>query len=258
MISKKLLLLCLLALLPNVIFAQEDSEAPSEQDSGANDVAETADYAEAVDSVLTSSPNVQTAILFPNNTEFKFIVADPEPVSVLIGFHNLGDTTFNITGIQAWLMYPLDHRYFIQNFTRFVYGGIAVEGGEQQTLLYKFLPDPGLDARDFDLTVGIFYHDENGGNFSTVVFNGTISLVDRPDSVDAQTFFKYVGAIGLVGLISFVVYRNFLSAPAKKRGRSTYETGTKASSSSEWLEGTAATVGKRAASPRKSTRAKTN
>lgn len=258
---RALLCLFLVASCSFYVFAQEDDDSVEQAATNQDFEVQVEDaLAEEAAPVLGPSPYARTVVYFPSSPERKFIVADPEPVDVLIGFTNEGEKTFNVTWIQAALMYPPDHRYYIQNYTRFIYEQ-AVEPKEQTTLLYKFLPDQGLDAREFDLTIFMFYGDETGTNYSTVVFNDTISLVDRPDSVDAQTFFTYVGILAAVGLASFVAYKNFFSASSKKTRTRRVETGTKdvPASENEWLAGTSATANvrpARAASPRKSKSAK--
>jgi len=204
--------------------------------------------------VLYPSSDISTVVFFPNSPLKKFVVADPKPIELLVGFSNEGSNTFNVTSIQASLMYPQDHRYYIQNFTRQSFG-ISVDPQEQLTLLYTFLPDPGFDARDFDLTATVFYHDLVGGNFSSVVFNDTISLVDRADSVNAQAFFTYVGITGILGLVGFFVYKRLFGAPTRKSGRgSRLETGTRNDipiDQNEWLAGTSARADVRRTTPRK-------
>lgn len=249
---RSLLCLFLVASCAINVFSQEDFEEAAASDS--DEQGEDA-LTEQPAPVLVASPFAQLAFLFPASPDRKFVVGSTDPVELLVGFSNEGEKGFNITAIQASLMYPQDHRYYIQNYTRWNYA-ISVQPEAQTTILYKFLPDPGLDARDFDLTATIFYNDEAGVNYSSVIYNGTISMVDRADSVDAQTFFTYVGAIGAVGFVAFLGYKNFFGAPSKKsRGRK-IETGTRAdvpASENEWLAGTSATAGttRRAVSPRK-------
>jgi len=246
---------CLLLIAAAGAFAQEEEPAspPTEQTAPSGSTA----VAEPVIVVLEPSPNAQTVYIFPFSTDKKFVVADPTPIELLLGFANTGDKAFNVTSIQASLMYPPDHRYYIQNYTRTWYGTI-VNPAEQHTFVYRFVPDPGLDARDFDLTAKVFYTDPVGGNFSTVFFNDTLTLVDRADSVNAQAFFTYVFVAGLIGLVTYIAYRQFYGSSKKQRPRPRVEMGTKnvPAAENEWLAGTSATTSpsaaKRSTSPKKS------
>jgi len=239
----------------SISFGQEDVDPAAEEANSSEAEDQSGVVAEPPAPILFPSPDVVTVYLFPGSPSRKFVVADSNPIQLLVGFTNeASSNTFNITSIQASLMYPQDHRYYIQNYTRQSYG-ISVQGGEQVTLLYKFLPDPNLDARDFDLTATVFYHDLVGGNFSSVVFNDTFSLTDRADSVNAQLFFTYVGIAGVLGLVAFFIFKKFFAAPSKKSGRGRLETGTRSevpADQNEWLAGTSARVDQRRTPPRKS------
>jgi len=242
--------LCLVLLAAAGVFAQDEDAGSAQPEQPAS----TAVIEQVV--ALEPSPDAKTVHVFPSAAEKKFTVADPNPVELLLGFENTGDNVFNITSIQASLMYPPDHRYFIQNYTRAAYG-VIVSPAEQHTIAYRFLPDPGLDARDFDLVATVYYTDSAGGNFSSVFFNDTITLLDRQDAVNAQQFFTYVGVLGLVGLVSYIAYRKFFAHSKKQRPRARVEMGTRnvPASENEWLAGTSATASpgsaKRSTSPKK-------
>jgi len=241
--------LCLLLLAAAGVLAQEEDEASTQTEQPAATA-----VVEQV-AALLPSPDAQTVSIFPSSADKKFTVADPTPVELLLGFENTGYTAFNITTIQASLMYPPDHRYFIQNYTRATYG-VIVNPLEQHTFAYRFLPDPGLDARDFDLVATVFYTDAAGGNYSSVFFNDTVTLTDRQDAVNAQAFFTYLLVSAVIGLLTYVAYRQFFATSKKQRPRQRVELGTRVpAAENEWLAGTSATASpssaKRSTSPKK-------
>jgi len=147
----------------------------------------------------------------------------------------------NITSAIGALRYPQDWKYYIQNFTRKSYG-ISVAPGEFASFVYKFRPDPMLEPRDIGLSVSVFYTDSANQNFTSVLFNSTISLIETGSSIDAQSIFTYIGLIGVVGLALFVAFKSLGKSVGKKKSRAKIETGTQKTDviDNEWLVGTSA------------------
>jgi len=187
---------------------------------------------------LVASPDASTSYVFPNATNKREFPVATE-LTLLVGFTNKGSLAFNVTKISGSFMYPQDHRYFIQNFTKNTYNE-TVNPEELKAFVYKFSPDPFLEPRDYALVVSIFYYDLEGGNFTSVVYNSTITLKESDDAIDVQKLFTYVGLLGVVGLVGFVVYKSGKNL-TKKSGRRV-ETGTQRATvvDNEWLEGTSA------------------
>jgi len=214
------------------------------------DTEDTAEVASKDVDVLSSSPFVSTAIVFPNAATKEFVIG--QPIKAVLGFTNAGDKALNLTTITASLRHPADWRYYVQNFTKFHYNRVVL-GGEQASLLYMFLPDPLLEPRDFGLTLNVFYHDDETGNFTSTFFNSTIILKESTESIDAQTLFTYVGLIGVAGLVGFIVYKAVRSFGKKSHRRARVETGTSTKNvevNNEWLEGTHAVLANSPRSPK--------
>jgi len=217
----------------NLAFAQDDEPAATETTTTEANVT-------VVEKPLEPSPDVATAVYFPSSPDKKFPTG--KEVSVLIGFTNNGDKAFNVTLVSASLMYPLDYRYYIQNYTKQAEYRI-VAPKTQATFAYSFVPDPFLEPREFGLTANIYYSLEDGSaNYTSVAFNNTITLVEPNEPVDLQTFFMYVGLVGIAGLFGFIVYQSLSGLSGKKQKRPKIETGTQRSNvlDTEWLEGTSA------------------
>jgi len=200
--------------------------------------------------VIPSSPFVSTVVVFPNTAATKEFVIG-QPIKAVLGFTNTGEKALNVSTVTASLRHPSDWRYYVQNFTKVLYNRV-VSGGEQASLLYMFLPDPLLEPRDFGLTLNVFYHDDEGGNFTSTFFNSTILLKESTESIDAQTLFTYVGLVGVAGLVGFIVYKAVRSF-GKKSHRRRVETGTSTKNvevDNEWLEGTHAVLANSPRSPK--------
>jgi len=213
------------------VFAQED-DTPHTTTQDAQNVTEV------VEIKVGPSPDVTTESMFPNSTHNNFYIGKRIPV--LVGLNNIGSGVFNVTHVGSSLMYPQDHRYYIQNYTKGYYGE-TVSPSELRSFLYTFYPDPMLEPRQYGLVVSIYYTDAEGTNFTNVVFNNTINLVETDESIDAQALFLYVGILGVAGLVGFIVYKAARTTN-KKKGPKRVEYGTQKSTviDNEWLEGTSA------------------
>jgi len=194
---------------------------------------------------ILPSPDVRTAYVFPDFPTKK--IPSGEVVEVLLGFTNTGHKEFNITTITASLNHPADTRYYIQNYTKGEYG-VLVGSEEQVSLSYKFRPDSLLEPRDFVLILSVFYQDEALTNYTNAFFNSTISITEPDITFDFQKLFLYVGFAAVLGLIGFLVYRNWQEKAAQNKPKLTKEeynakrterVFTEADKN-EWLEGTSA------------------
>lgn len=230
------------------VFAQDQAESETP------DAKKAAEKAVPDEVILTASPHVTTSYIFPESAEEDFIIGDP--VEVLFGLSNIGESPINVTQIAGSLRYPSDWRYYIQNFTK-QFLSVIVRPGEQASFVYKFLPDPLLEPRDFGFSGQVFYHDFDGGNFTSYFFNGTIGLIESSETVDAQALFTYIGIVGVAGLVLFIIYKSVGDSKRTKRSAPKLETGTQKTDTidEEWLEGTHA-VKKAQRSPTKSRKEK--
>jgi len=218
----------------------QNSQAPPTSAGGnATSANGTDTNATIVEKPVIASPDAKTAFVFPTSGIKTFTIGDVIPI--VLGFTNKGERNFNITSIAAYLKYPQDWKYFLQNYTRFWYGEI-VPPGESHSFVYSFYPDPMLEPRDFGLQVNVFYTDSAGENYTSVFYNGTFTLTESNEGLDAQTLFTYVGILGVAGLIGFGVYKAGRSATKKRFPKQRVEYGTQQQDviDNEWLEGTAA------------------
>jgi len=187
-----------------------------------------------------SAPDVSTAVVFPSHNDGK--IPSGAEVPIIIGFRNNGDKRYNITHIEASFNYPQDYSYFIQNFTEQHYHYL-VGPSEEITLEYTIFPDPLLDMRDFGLVVSVYYHDGNhiqvGNNYTSVVYNTTVDIIELDTGFDPQSFFATVAVIALFGLGGYFVYKNLSYFTKGQKGRSGKAASRPSeSSSSDRLENT--------------------
>jgi len=197
-----------------------------------------------------SAPDVATTTIFPYHNNGK--IPSGAEVPIVIGFRNNGEKLYNITHAVASFNYPQDYSYYIQNFTEQYYH-YTVGPSEEISLEYTLYPDPLLDMRDFGLVVSIFYHDGNsqqvGNNFTSVVWNKTVDIIELDTGFDPQTLFAYIAILAVLGLAGYVVYRNLNSwTKGQKKGKGGASKATESSTGSsqeqvldnDWLTGTVA------------------
>jgi len=201
---------------------------------------------------ITSSPDAIFTSIFDNVVDQKtFLQGDT--VQLVIGLHNKGKTSFNVTQIFAAIVMPHDFKQYVQNFTR-DHPNVLALPNEQLTFLYELRPDPLLEPREWGLIATVSYTDASNENttFVSTVYNSTVTLQEPESTLDAQTLFTYLLVLALLGLLAYGSYRLFASKSrhsvlGRSAGRSAAaETGTRGGTlggdadQNEWLVGTAA------------------
>ncbi len=154
-------------------------------------------------------------------------------MDVLCGFKNVGDKSFNITMLKGSLNSPYDYSMYIQNFTELAPFN-EIKTGEEGTLSYKFFPDPGLEPRDYVLTLYVDYVDADKEEYRTVYFNSSIEIVESQSSLDTRTFFGRLLSLAFFVLVGFVGFHLYKKFGTKKRSS---KVEVKTGSTNEWLEG---------------------
>jgi len=232
-------LLAIISLMITPILAQDDEPPKQTETKKPTKKSELKETLPA-EVQLISSPDVLTSIVFPSTNLIERTFKIGEIVDLIFCFTNNGDRMINITSVIASFRYPQDWRYYIQDFTRKSYGSL-VAPGEFASFVYKFKPDAMLEPREFTFTAAVFYTDSAIQNFTSVLFNSTINMIEAGQGMDAQTLFTYIGLLGVLGLGAFVAYKNLGKSLGKKKSRVKIETGTQATGlMDEWLVGTSA------------------
>ncbi|CAH8873909.1 unnamed protein product [Trichobilharzia szidati] len=86
--------------------------------------------------------------------------------------------------------------YHIQNFTKQRLHK-TLEPGQEASLYYRFRPAVELAGRSFDLSVVVYYHDNNNIYYAHKLFSQTINLYEIEEGVDTQLIFLVVLVIAL-------------------------------------------------------------
>jgi len=177
------------------------------------------------------SPDISTVVLFPDYPEEKFPAG--EYIELILSFTNNGKHTFNVTSVQAFLMYPPNHKYFIQNYTT-VALSLSVGPLEQASIGYSFQPDPMLEPREFDFVSVVHYSDEANNSFINVFSNKTIDIVEPISNSDLASISSFVGLI-VLAVGGYFVYKFYLTL---RKGKRVSTVSSEKSTRNEWLAGT--------------------
>ncbi|KAK9823798.1 hypothetical protein WJX72_005579 [[Myrmecia] bisecta] len=163
------------------------------------------------------APGVDTEVWFPKHLQNQLQFTVGEPVDVVVGFHNGGDERLNITGIMGSLNLAEQPAYFVQNFSGQGYAA-ALNKGEEASLHYTFTPAANLPQREFIVALTVFYQSQASAH-STLFFNKTIDVIERPSWVDTELLFLWAllaAALGSVGVFLYK-YVNTLAFVKKAR-----------------------------------------
>jgi len=184
-------------------------------EAGDDDEYEDVEDVEESVSVLQPSPDALTSVLFTNFPDRRFVQGDI--VTILIGFHNNGQKTFNITHVGASLRSPFDYSYIIQNLTSSEVG-LIVESGREVSIEYKFRADTSLEPLEFWLSGWILYNNSDHQIFTSAFYNATIEFVEKPNNFDARQVFSYFLMAAVGGLVVYIFFQ--FSSGGKKSKRS--------------------------------------
>jgi len=213
--------------------SEEDLQVGDEEDikdggaghQTAEDDEEEVEEEEEEEELYKPHPSVRTVVHFLDAKDKKFPVATR--IVALIGFHNKGDLSFNVTAVGAAFHSPYDLDYYIQNFTAREVGFI-VPPKTQATFEYAFLPDKSLEPLDYWLSGMILYNGSDGQEYRSVWTNGTFELVEKDSEFDVRKLFSYFLLFSMIGLVGYVVYSTSQSGGKKKTRRTAAERGTRA------------------------------
>jgi hypothetical protein len=181
---------------PTEAEAEAEAEAPVEEeeedfsDYSIDDSGETEEDAESAVDVLTTS-------VFMGRTK-ESIPAGSE-ISSLVGFHNVGNRPFILKSVQGSLRDATDFDFVLQNFTNLPVGSL-IDGGEQASIMYKFLPENTLDPRDVTLEIVVTYSDEDDdAAFVSAAFNSTITITNSEQPTPYSFYVKWLCCFALLG-----------------------------------------------------------
>ncbi|XP_028912281.1 translocon-associated protein subunit alpha isoform X2 [Ornithorhynchus anatinus] len=191
----------------DTVVEDEDDEAEIEDEP--TDLAEDKEEEDLFGEAKASS-NADTTILFVKGEDFPA----NNIVKFLVGFTNKGLEDFVIESLDASFRYPQDYQFFIQNFTALPLNTV-VPPQKQATFEYSFIPAEPMGGRPFGLVINLNYKDVNGNVFQDAVFNQTVTITEKEDSLDGEMIFMYVFLVGL-GLLIIVSLHQLLESRKKR------------------------------------------
>jgi len=128
-----------------------------------------------------------------------------EPLSLILGFVNNGDSPLNISGLIGTLTDPFVGRN-VYNITG-VSVGEVVEPGSEMSLVYKFTV-PGVIVPDFparlQVSASVYYEDDAGTMYANTFFNETVKFTTAPYTT--KWFFDQAASSGafLIALVTIL------------------------------------------------------
>lgn len=200
----------------NVAYAQEDAidEDIVDDDEEANVLTDTDPIQ---DSLSTASVDADTTILFTKPTTSHLSSMElpgGQLVEFLVGFTNKGKTDFILENLETSLRYPMDFKFYIQNFTNLVVNKV-VKPNHETTLQYSFIPSETFAGRPFGLNINLNYRNANGDLFNEAVYNETVQIVELDEGLDGETVFLYLFLAACV-ILTLVGGQQLLSSFGKK------------------------------------------
>lgn len=202
-------------------------------------------HAEAPPHLLTNMPPpgaVSTGCLLPTFPNKRFPAG--KAIDVVLGLHNDGSETYNISLVAGSLNSPADFSLHVQNFSAIGYG-YALGPGEEVSVAYRFVPDARLSPRDFVVALTAFYSDASGQWYSSTFFNQTVDIVESRKAVDWELlslvalFLAALGGAGY-GAYCWVVAQGWVKPMKKKAKRAAPVAAAPmtAADHDEWVKGT--------------------
>jgi hypothetical protein len=185
-------------------------------DEGDAEVEEEEDEDEDVDKV-SSHPDIATSFYFPENPERKLKIG--ELTYVIVGVHNRGSNTFNLTGVGASLHSPKDYSYTIQPMQPRGVQPVPLGPQMQATLEYSFYTDPNLDPLDLVFTGYVGYNNSRNRAFVTLFFNETVSLVEVPKPLDLQSVLQLGVIAAVLGVAAWALVTQVILKRMRKGRR---------------------------------------
>ncbi|XP_015119403.1 translocon-associated protein subunit alpha [Diachasma alloeum] len=199
----------------NVAYAQEDETVDDMVDVEEESSVLTEDELE--EEAQTASADADTTILFTKpvlSPLSSLELPGGHVVEFLVGFTNKGKTDFTLETLETSLRYPMDFKFYIQNFTHLAVNKV-VKPNHEATLQYSFIPSETFAGRPFGLNVNLNYRDASGAAFSEAVYNETVQIIELDEGLDGETVFLYIFLAACV-ILTLVGGQQLLSSLGRK------------------------------------------
>lgn len=186
---------------------EEQQEETTKEENTAKDTNVRSRYRETyelMDNIQDPFSNVVTNYKLILNKNDSLIQPD-DAVSVLIGFENTGGKTLTVTDICASLASEYDPSILLRNFSA-AHHNISVRGHEVHTFEYTFKVDIKTKPLDYGLLVAVFYRDNSGNEYTSVVMNSTITISELSNKIGTRSFLTLLTLfVTIIAVI--VIYR---------------------------------------------------
>jgi len=186
----------------DVLEGEEDANVEPGDAGDVGKSGEEEEEAEEGESVLLKpSPDVDAFFLITKPIGLGLDLPAGKDVHFLVGFANRGKKDFHIDTMDASFRYAQDFSFHLQNFTAIAYNKV-VKPQQEVTLGYQFFVSEAYSARPYGMTVSLYYRDTAGNQYMNAVFNETVTIIELDEGLDGETFFLYVFLIACLVLIA--------------------------------------------------------
>ncbi|RNF15691.1 translocon-associated protein subunit alpha [Trypanosoma conorhini] len=175
----------------------EDAASTSRADGGGDD---DDDDDESVGDEAGRYPLASARVIFPDNPmKLQPTLPAGSKANALIAYRNsqLGHQ-HTVVLIAGYITPVNDYSQVIQNFS-IVRHARVVQPSDTTSFQYSFTPDHLLEPTDYNLILGLYFHDNVTNNtYFATAFNDTVT-VDESLETDPRTLLTYVTLLGLFG-----------------------------------------------------------
>jgi len=150
------------------------------------------------------------------------VVVNGEPVELLLGLRNVGDSPIRLAGLSGRFTQPSNYDHTHRNITRMPYYG-EILAGEETTVMYRFATD--VEPGEIGLAVDFEIANDQNQFFQVSAFRGNLKVAEPVVHFDFQIVFVYVALLGLLAGTGLLVKQAFFGG-AKKVGKQNIRRGS--------------------------------
>lgn len=152
--------------------------------------------------------DVATWVRFLGVEDNKFIAGNE--VTALIGMHNSGTKTYNVSYVGAHLHSPYDQNFYVQNMT-VRWTSSLLPPHSEVTIEYRFRPDEKLEPLPFLLSGWLIYNDSTVPTpiiYRSLFVNTTVEVLEKRAEWTVASTITWLFTIAGLSLAAYVVVQN--------------------------------------------------
>ncbi|KAF2763916.1 hypothetical protein EJ03DRAFT_283134 [Teratosphaeria nubilosa] len=186
--------------------------------------------------------NVDISASFPHSEIFGVKLVNGHPTRAVLDISNNEVERISVMIVGGSLTTPIDvpgapyPPVLLRNLTTTRYD-VQVPAGEKETLNYVFANE--MHPQDLRLTIAAVLQNSEGAEFTKVVYNETVSIVEAPMSIfDPQIIFLYLFLAAAFASLCYFIYNTWVTMlfPQKRRGGKGGERAKKSSGGSKKVD----------------------